>query len=104
MVEAIGARLMTGAAQTRRAVIDTPAPATATATLSATPGASIGAAGPAGVATLAAEMAATPPVDSDRVAQIKQAIKDGRYPIMPARIADSLIASRLEWNLTNDPA
>jgi negative regulator of flagellin synthesis FlgM len=49
------------------------------------------------IGQLGKDMAAAPPVNTDRVAEIKQAIKDGRYPIMPARIADSLIALRLEW-------
>ena len=92
MVESIGTRLTTGPVRTVRAPSETPAVA-APATSPAKTG-----------ATLAAGMAAAPPVDVDRVAQIKQAIKDGRYPIMPARIADSLIASRLEWKSNNEPA
>ena len=35
------------------------------------------------------------PVDSDRVATIKEALRDGSYPIVPARITDALIAARL---------
>jgi negative regulator of flagellin synthesis FlgM len=37
-------------------------------------------------------MAATPPVDVERVAQIKKAVAEGRFPIYPATIADRLIA------------
>ena len=37
-------------------------------------------------------MAATAPVDVDRVAQIKRAVQEGRFPIYPATIADRLIA------------
>ncbi|MFV0643430.1 MAG: flagellar biosynthesis anti-sigma factor FlgM [Sphingomonadaceae bacterium] len=33
------------------------------------------------------------PVDQERVAQIRQAIKQGTYPILPARIADAMIAA-----------
>jgi negative regulator of flagellin synthesis FlgM len=43
-------------------------------------------------------MAATPPVDTDRVAQIKAAIASGTYPILPETVADRLIALSLEWN------
>ena len=47
---------------------------------------------------LAASMAASAPVDTDRVATIKKAIAEGRFPIVPAKIADRLIALRLQWN------
>lgn len=35
------------------------------------------------------------PVDSDRVAEIRKAIEQGRYPVIPLRVADALIASGL---------
>lgn len=35
------------------------------------------------------------PVDHDRVEQIRNALREGTYPIVPARIADALIAARL---------
>ena len=35
------------------------------------------------------------PVEQDRVAQIRDALKDGSYPIIPARISDAMIAARL---------
>ncbi len=37
--------------------------------------------------------AATPPVDQDRVALIRKAIADGSYPVVPAKIADAIIAA-----------
>ena len=37
----------------------------------------------------------TAPVDHDRVTQIRDALRDGTYPIVPARIADALIAAKL---------
>ena len=43
-------------------------------------------------------MAASAPVDSDRVATIKKAIAEGRFSILPATIADRLIALKLQWN------
>ena len=44
-----------------------------------------------------AELAARPPVDGERVAQIKRAIATGTFPILPATIADRLLAVRYEW-------
>ena len=35
------------------------------------------------------------PVDTDRVAVIRDAIKSGTYPVLPAKIADAMIAARL---------
>lgn len=39
--------------------------------------------------------AGQPPVDADRVAEIRAALQDGSYPIVPTEIADALIAARL---------
>lgn len=39
-------------------------------------------------------LAAVPPVDTERVAAIRNAIASGSYPIQPAKIADALIAAR----------
>ena len=38
------------------------------------------------------------PVDHERVARIRAAIRNGTFPIYPATIADRLIALKLEWN------
>lgn len=46
----------------------------------------------------AADMAASPPVDSDRVAQIRRAVQNGTFPIYPGKIADWLIAAAAEWS------
>ena len=35
------------------------------------------------------------PVNADRVAEIRKAIKDGTYPILPVEIADGIIAAGL---------
>ena len=35
------------------------------------------------------------PVDTDRVAEIRKAIEDGRYPIVPSKIADAMIAAQI---------
>ncbi len=37
--------------------------------------------------------AGKPPVDVERVAQIRKAVEDGSYPIVPARVADAMIAA-----------
>jgi negative regulator of flagellin synthesis FlgM len=52
---------------------------------------------------IAAELAAKPPVDADRVQQIKRAIANGTFPILPATVADRLLAVRYEW-LDREPA
>lgn len=35
------------------------------------------------------------PIDAERVAAIRKAIEQGRYPVIPARIADAVIAAGL---------
>ncbi|MCB2065033.1 MAG: flagellar biosynthesis anti-sigma factor FlgM [Erythrobacter sp.] len=35
------------------------------------------------------------PTDDNRVAQIRAALRDGSYPIVPAKIADAMIAARI---------
>jgi len=47
--------------------------------------------------SLAKAIASSPPVDKERVAQIKRAIATGTFPILPATIADRLLALKLEW-------
>jgi len=52
---------------------------------------------------LARSLASSPPVDSDRVSQIKAAIAKGTFPLLPSTIADQMIALKLAWN-PNDKA
>ncbi|WP_254603036.1 flagellar biosynthesis anti-sigma factor FlgM [Sphingomonas bacterium] len=52
---------------------------------------------------LARSMAAAAPVDPNRIAEIRHAIANGTFPILPATIADRLLALRMEWN-SNDKA
>lgn len=40
-----------------------------------------------------------PPVDSDRVAEIRSALRDGSYPLVPTKIADAMIAARLSMGI-----
>ena len=58
---------------------------------------------PSGLQALSEPAAASPPIDVERVARIKQAIEDGKFPLIPSTIADRLIALRLQWN-PNEPA
>ena len=46
---------------------------------------------------LAASLASKPPINAERVAQIKKAIANGTFPILPATIADRLLALRYDW-------
>lgn len=35
------------------------------------------------------------PIDAERVAEIRGALKDGSYPLIPAKTADAMIAARM---------
>ena len=52
---------------------------------------------------LAKSMASSPPINASRVAEIKKAIASGTFPILPATIADRLMALRLDW-ISNEKA
>lgn len=45
----------------------------------------------------AALKAGAAPVDQDRVATIRKAIEEGRYPVIPTRVADAMIAAGMLW-------
>ncbi len=47
------------------------------------------------VQTGARVSAGSVPVDDQRVEEIRSALRDGSYPIVPARITDAIIAARL---------
>lgn len=46
---------------------------------------------------IASALAASAPVDLDRVARIKKAISTGNFPILPAKIADRMLALKYDW-------
>ncbi len=97
MVDSIATKAITTETRTAAtapvtAVVPAPAPATPAG----------GALDVAQTSDLARSMAAAAPVDGDRIATIKKAIADGRFPIVPATIADRLIALKLQWH-PNDP-
>ena len=37
--------------------------------------------------------AGQPPVDAERVALVRKAVENGTYPVIPARVADAIIAA-----------
>lgn len=39
------------------------------------------------------------PIDKDRVAEIREALKDGSYPLVPAEIADAIIAAQISFGI-----
>jgi negative regulator of flagellin synthesis FlgM len=98
MVDAIrtkGAAIERTVARVLAAQAATPAPAPTSPPQ--TPAADV-----ARLSGLRAELAARPPVDGERVQKIKRAIANGTFPILPATIADRLLAVRYEW--MNDDA
>lgn len=60
----------------------------------APPGISIEVSAPAANAANAA-----PPIDAERVKQIRAAVQDGSYPLLPAKIADAIIAAQVSLSL-----
>ncbi len=46
---------------------------------------------------IARQMAAAAPINEARVAEVKKAVANGTFPILPATIADRLLAFKLEW-------
>ena len=43
--------------------------------------------------------AAAAPFDADRVTQIKNALRDGTYPLIPTEIADAMIAAQVSFGM-----
>ncbi len=96
MVEAIGPRPVTSEAKVQRVSL-----AKAVASLPSRPEPQADTAALTGVAKA---LAATPPVDTDRVARVKRAIERGDFPILPATIADRMIALKYDWMSADDQA
>ena len=51
------------------------------------------------VSGAASAEAARPPVDAERVSQIKAALRDGSYPLVPTKIVDAMIAAQVSLSL-----
>ena len=47
----------------------------------------------------AASTLSTPPVNKERIDQIRKALEDGSYPLVPAQIADAMIAARISFGV-----
>lgn len=47
------------------------------------------------ISTSVSSAGTSAPVDHDRVAEIRKALEDNRYPLVPAQIADAIIAAEL---------
>lgn len=50
---------------------------------------------PSGVVISAALDPGAAPIDAERVALIRKAVETGTYPVVPARVADAIIAAGL---------
>jgi negative regulator of flagellin synthesis FlgM len=50
----------------------------------------------------AAADSAAPPVDAERVAQIREALRDGSYPLVPTQIVDAMIAAQVSFTLPSE--
>lgn len=50
------------------------------------------------VSTAGADSAA-PPVDAERVHEIRAALKNGSYPLVPTKIVDAMIAAQVSLSL-----
>lgn len=46
--------------------------------------------------------AAVPPVDAERVQQIRAALRDGSYPLVPTKIVDAIIAAQVSLSLPHE--
>ncbi len=95
MVDAVGSRLVTSIGQ--RGIARTEGQARAGTTEARAPAGEATTTALSG-GTTARVLSASPPVDTDRVATIRKAIAEGRFPLSPATIADRLIALKLDWN------
>jgi len=52
-----------------------------------------------GTRAAAALEPSAPPVDRERVAEIRKALEEGRYPLVPTRIADAMIAAPVSFGM-----
>ncbi len=59
----------------------------------AAPGSAVSPPAEPGVIAAAVTAGSAPPVDQERVAQIRTAVREGNYPLVPAKVADALIAA-----------
>lgn len=67
--------------------------ARATRNAPATPGSAAPPQAEPGVIAKAVSAGSAAPVDSERVTQIRTALREGTYPLVPAKVADAMIAA-----------
>jgi negative regulator of flagellin synthesis FlgM len=48
---------------------------------------------PEGPVASAPMAAGQPPINAERVAEIRKAVENGTYPVLPAKVADAMIAA-----------
>jgi negative regulator of flagellin synthesis FlgM len=96
MVESIGVRPVTSETKVTRIA---PAKAVASARPSVAPQGDTSA-----LFGVAKSLAASPPVDVDRIALVRRAIERGDFPILPATIADRMIALKYDWMTPDEQA
>lgn len=91
----IGAPRPVGPVQVKTATTAKAAPAAAAPVAVAPEVPALGDAGPAAKVqrSSALDAGSSAPVDVERVKDIRQAIESGSYPLVPARIADAMIAA-----------
>lgn len=100
MVESIGARPVTSETKVSRIVQAKPV-----TNVAASPAQESVQQGDAtALSGVAKTLASKPPVDVDRVALVRRAIERGDFPILPATIADRMIALRYDWMSADDKA
>jgi negative regulator of flagellin synthesis FlgM len=97
MVDSIGAKPQQASGSVSRVAAPAAAP-TVQPALQQTARQPVAAAPATQLSGLAKSMAASAPVDTDRVGEIKKAIATGTFPILPATIADRLLALKLNWD------
>ncbi|WP_210357525.1 MULTISPECIES: flagellar biosynthesis anti-sigma factor FlgM [Sphingomonas] len=102
MVESIGSSPLNGSGNVSRVTAPSavPSPQAVAAQPSPTQAnpAVLAASAGAQLSGLAKALASEAPIDSDRVQEIRKAIQNGSFPILPATIADRLIALKLNWD------
>lgn len=87
----VGSAQRPGAIESRLARVNTaPMPGT---TITTAPAAGTQISATPSVETTQALSAGAAPVDTDRVALIRKAVESGTYPVLPAKIADAMIAA-----------
>jgi len=103
MVDLVGVKAIAREPSVARVAAAAPVAAVQATTTPAASAKASDAAGATALSGVAQTLSASPPVDTERVARIKKAIKDGDFPILPATIADQMIAYSLQWK-TDDAA